>query len=815
VDANGQRFWMLGGTATDWRLQDEPRLRYQEDRRSLVLRSQRDFPEIPDAPANAEAQLAAVPQSNDAYGTRAFFDSISGVVLATGAVPGSTPIFRVPPGQTLTDLADGYDGVLYLALGGSVTLVDLRRRWKPVEVTAADFTAWRIATHVGGGAWVLDRTRRRLARLRGMPIREERGTYAPGTFRPSPENPDPPILTPRPELDLPADEDPVALATNDAGELAVLTWVAGGLARVRVLNAGGRFSEPVSLAGASHPFSLTWAGPDRIAVLLVGARRAAAYDIRGARGTVKASGDVYPLPKHDGGPFVHGTTLPRHFPTFTGSSPLVHLSAPAFVSEGWVRNERAVDSGNANTAWHRLYVEADLPPKCGIAIHLTTTDTAVAPPDSATWHEHRFGYLQDAPDRPGTAQGAWLPHASELPFYTGLTSCDPCKDRTGLFTALIQRPGFRVRTLRGRYLWARVRLYGDGRTTPELFALRAWGSRFSYLNRYLPELYRETVFGEDANEAGAATRPDFLERFLDNFEGILTPIEDRVASSWLVTDARTTPDEALDWLAGWIGLAFDSAYPQERRRRLLQATPDISRRHGTLQGLGLALETATGGGVSSGRVVILEDFRLRRTFSTILGADLSDSKDPLLAGVGVSGNSFVGDTLFVGEENQKEFLALFRATMPTSGAEAAAIQEFLDRLAFRVTILVHHDTSAEELGLLRRVCELEAPAHVAVRVERAQEAFLVGMAALVGVDSYLAPKPRPKPVQVDISGLGLRDFIQRPPSLDPRLEGGTVDENRPAAQVALAPGSAITLDASESSASSGRTIVRYFWTRLN
>ena len=146
------------------------------------------------------------------------------------------------------------------------------------------------------------------------------------------------------------------------------------------------------------------------------------------------------------------------------------------------------------------------------------------------WHEHRFGAVP-APSSSAVPQGAWVPIASEIPFHPGLLGCARAQDRSGLFTALVQRAGFRVRTLRGRYLWAHVELFGTGRSTPEIAALRVYGSRFSYLNRYLPELYRETVFGDDADERGRSTGADFLERFLDNFEGVLTPLEDRVASS--------------------------------------------------------------------------------------------------------------------------------------------------------------------------------------------------------------------------------------------------------------------------------------------
>ena len=66
---------------------------------------------------------------------------------------------------------------------------------------------------------------------------------------------------------------------------------------------------------------------------------------------------------------------------------------------------------------------------------------------------------------------------------------------------------------------------------------------------------------------------------------------------------------------------------------------------------------------------------------------------------------------------------------------------------------------------------MEAPAHVLVQVRRASHDFMVGLAALMGVDTYLLPPPVPESVVVDASALGEGPRLTRPPSLDPRIEG--------------------------------------------
>lgn len=832
MDANGLRFWMLA-EQRHWQItSDPPLLAYNRARQSIQLANQRQPAALSDATASgaeavASSRLEQCPQARDPFETRAYWDGASSRIMATGALPGAVPIFAPPVGEIVTDLALGYDGVLYIAVGGQIVLQDRRDRWSPVTLGAPDFSAWRLAADPAGGVWVLDRTRRKLGRVQGLPLPTR--PFKPSsvnTFRPCDEDRDPARLWIVETAVWPVEERPVALDCSTTGRVALLCWVPGADARLRVLEQG-TFGPPQSLSGARFPYSLRWVSDDRIAMLLVNAEREApVYDVIPDVQHLPLVGDFYPLRQHTGEPFTHGLDEPPHYPSTRGTVPLLPLSLPSFATEGQARGE-PLDSGSTETVWHRIYLEAAIPANCGVSVWLATSDVFVPPDDPDDWHQHQFGELF-APGDGTTPRGAWLPQPSEIAFHPGLLQCSREHNRSGLFTALIQRSNRRVRTLRGRFLWVRLELRGDGRATPEVAALRAYGSRFSYVNQYLPELYHEMLFGADADALIPAGQPrtstpaDFLERFLDNFEGMLTPLEDRIRSAYLLTDARQTPDEALAWLGSWIGVTFDAAYPTARRRQLLEVAPRLFRQRGTLRGLTLALDTATGGGVRGGEIVILEDFRLRRTFATILGADLADEADPLLGGLTVSGNSYVGDTLFLGDEQRKEFLALFSADLAMDEQEADAIASLFDRLAHRVTVLVHQEIEPQDLGLIRRIVELETPAHVQAQVLRASDAFIVGMAALVGVDSYLGIDPGPGPVKIDRSQLGLRDLLTSLPSLDPRLDGGSygppteLPAQRPVAS-AVTPveaefGQSFALDASASSAAPGHTIVSYRWT---
>jgi phage tail-like protein len=833
MDANQLHFWMLA-TDKQWAITgDPPTLAYHAERHGLRLASRR--PPLPTPPvdaAEAERRLARVPQARDPFGGRAFWQPNAeggGLVLGAGAMPDAVPIFAPPVGAAPTDLLLGHDGVLYLAIEGRIVMQDRRARWPATDLGMADFSALRLAPAVGGGVWALDPQRRALARLHGTPLPTQplRLGASDASFQLCEPNPDPPQLRLLDSLAWAAGERPVALATSLRGQLALLSWNAAGSGLLRLLDATEQLGSAVKLVDVTLPYSIAWLDEGRIAILtteLPG--EALIYTLEPQASQLRPTGDYFPLREHDGGPFCHGLDTPPHYATARGTHPLHPVSTSAYLSEGAATGAAPIDSGNSATVWHRLYLEAAIPARCGVIVWLATSDSLEAPTAADQWHEHRFG-ARFAPGDGQTPLGAWAPFPSEIPYHPGLLKCAPEPDRAGLFTALIQRPRRRVRNLCGRYLWVRVGLLGDGRSTPELAAVRAYGSRFSYLNNYLPELYREHIFGPDADatvpigQAGGSTPADFLERFLDNFEGMLTILEDRMARADLLSDPRTVPAESLEWLASWIGVAIDPGYPVEHQRALIAAAPELFRRRGTLAGLSQALDIATGGAVSGGEIVILENFRLRRVVATILGVDLADEADPLTAGIVASGNSSVGDTLVLGDESRAEFLALFRGDLPVTAAERAQIDDLFERLANRVTVLVHQAVEPPDLGLVRRIVEQETPAHVQARVLPVSRSFMVGISSLLGVDSYLGPRPTPRPVRIDESRIGLRDLLISPASLDPRLEGAgaaiALDHARPLAALgdtSTPSGAPVILDGSASSAPPGRTIVRYIWTFL-
>jgi phage tail-like protein len=232
------------------------------------------------------------------------------------------------------------------------------------------------------------------------------------------------------------------------------------------------------------------------------------------------------------------------------------------------------DSGELSTTWDRVLLDACLPPETSIEIYSRAGDERAD--------------LTDGAGSPAleTAQvvGAWLrepqPYlrstGSELPWLRA-EAARPTRREAGVgaWELLLQNA-------RGRYLQLQIRLTsGNGTATPRLRALRVWSPRFSYPQRFLPAVYRE-----DSN-AGP-----FLERWLANLESTLTNIEDRVVTVQALFDPRSTPSQALAWLAEWFDVAFDPSWDAARQRLFLRHAMDFFPWRGTVHGLRLALDLA-------------------------------------------------------------------------------------------------------------------------------------------------------------------------------------------------------------------------------
>lgn len=888
MDANGTRFWQLADGPAFARLSH---LRWDAGCRVLRLASERRL--VPalaadEARALAQAALAQPSRAVDAFECVAVWDAAESAVVVRSHLPGDLRL--LPLAAAPLDLAVGAHGVLLVATADGLQLHDLRARWADTPVALAGFTPGRVApwaqapgaAAAADGAWLLEPASGRIARLTGRPLRRESpqpDDYAPQVFRPAPENAAAPAIEEVPGPPLAPGEVAVAIAAGPTGALVLLSWQDSdsGLARLHRRDAGdGSWQPPLVLEGADFAYAVAWCGADELLLRVPGLPDAPAYDLAAAdaAGRVPPLGRIHPLaagaadePPALEAPFANAAFGLLAQPAVPAGPRGVRLLHPLSLNRLARRGEAAhfagedpdfrawlIDSGRLDTVWHRLMAEAAIPVHGGFVALLAATQEPRPPAasDRHAWHAHGFGAdiaaLDEAMADPQLPRASWERAASEVAGHPGLLGGARVPGRRGLFGVLIQNSRQRVRNLVGRYLWIRLVLHGDGRSTPEIAALRAWGGRFSYAEHYLPRLYREGLAGAAAEapgerlgelaagfaaalddgdavpeplrealrplgadcsalaqvvvEQGArrwllrdgrrawrlvlenpddapprlavyrpqASQADFTARLLANVEGVMTGLEDRIAAAHLLSDPQAVPEPQLDWLAAWVGVAFDAALPPAVRRAWLAAAPALAQAHGTRRGLALALDIASGGGVRDGRLVVIESFRLRRVLGTLLGVDLVDASDPLLPGLQVSGNSVVGDTLVLADTERAELVALFRDDEAASADDAIAL-DFHARLAHRALVLVHGDAAPELIALARRIARLAAPAHVQVQVAAATWPLMVGVASLVGVDTHLGPPRPPRPVQVQRSLLGASDFLIGPAALDPRLVG--------------------------------------------
>lgn len=233
--------------------------------------------------------------------------------------------------------------------------------------------------------------------------------------------------------------------------------------------------------------------------------------------------------------------------------PLRALPQPRYEIEAVVLLP-ILDGHEPGCTWHRLCLDACLPPDADIAVYARAADVA-DDLGGPTWSS------QSRQPHPYHRSG------SEVPYSHLWSEAERQQPHTGTWELLFQQ-------VQGRYLELRLELRGNGRNTPLIRALRAHYPRFSYRQRYLPPVYQR--------DRVSAT---FLDQFLANPEGLFTTLEGAIAQAQFLLDPRTSSDADLDWLAGWLGLALDPAWHPYQRRLLLAQASYFCRRRGTPAGI--------------------------------------------------------------------------------------------------------------------------------------------------------------------------------------------------------------------------------------
>jgi phage tail-like protein len=686
MDANGTRFELLLGAA-DWgrcrndrdrRLfasADDGLLRtatsgsdvgWDEDRCELTLEAQLfEFPMPPTdrAPALADRRGAAFDRFGNCYWIAAngyelrVRSSGSGV---TSHFWDSSDEERRPHERARGDFgaadppeppkARGLAGVAvtvdhYLVVGstepGGLLVFDLQAGGAPYQLVWPELppgdpdagpdaqgrtlVPFDLTARPGGGVFLLDRVHRSLWELdRHLVVvsRGERGEpppEPPGAFEPSSGPPHRSIAASRasaPSADAwHLHGDPIAIEAARDGSVIVLDrTVDSGSSRLRRYRDGRELGEAV--AARDPLIDADVSGYDTALVPAPSDARPEALGrlyVAGAQGNQAFAFDLSVK-----GEQLEARLVPRYFPMrlFGGKGlaadarqayydfgeswiPLVEQPRTRYAEQATVVTP-AFDSHTPDCVWHRLRIDACLPPEARIEV----SSRAGEDPDALKLEEwRREPALVLRPGGPEQPFDRW--HAAG-PY--------------GTWELLFQRA-------RGRWLQVRLVLSGDGRTTPRIRALRATYPRFSYLERYLPKVYRE-------DEVSAS----FLDRFLANFEGTYTEIEDRIAAAQILFDPRSAPSEALDWLAGWFDVALDPAWSEDRRRLFIAHALDFFQARGTIRGVELALRLAHGDGADDEDLFsqpprgphryaarIIERYRTRMTPGIVLGDPTDES----------------------------------------------------------------------------------------------------------------------------------------------------------------------------------------------
>lgn len=604
------------------------------------------FPAAPDARVLRRDQRRGA--AMDRYGNWYWIDPAERGILVTSSGSGATTAFwpaappEVPADQSdfrpatapqalsagrLRGLAVTADH--YLIVGtldpAGLLVFDLRSGGPPLVLAWPDgvpFAPFDIAARPEAGAFILDRGDAGPIRVwaldgnfmvegLGGPPGESPGEPAFGPVEPgaaTPPEPRPHAVSTADAVEIEGDPIAIAVPQKDLVLLLDARRDRGGPA-VRLYSAAIAELEtsPRTLAGLEtrrdvHDMAVVPVVDDDPAALadvfLVDVQGDQAYRfiLRPGSGPLTVEPEYYPI-RLFGGRGVVATDKGVWYDFGDRWVPLVAQQRPRYAESAIIVSD-VFDGVEPGCVWHRLLLDGCLTSEARVTIWSAASDER-AELDRPVWQSEPSPYRRgDGPERP------FVP-----------TPRDP---RYGTHELLFQKA-------QGRYLRLKLALTGNRQSSPRIRSLRAYYPRFSYLDQYLPRVYRE--------ERASAS---FLDAFLANFEGTFTAIEDRIASAETLFDPRTAPAEALDWLAAWFDIVLDPTWDEERRRLLIRHAVELFRWRGTERGLlmalGLALLRCPGDKLFAqdadqepGGIRIIERFQAKRVGARLVGDPTADS----------------------------------------------------------------------------------------------------------------------------------------------------------------------------------------------